>query len=73
MPAQRYRFGLLLCLLLTLGHTQALAERVHTPQAMECVILLHGLARTRYSLEKIEAALQHAGYFTVNLGYPSRD
>jgi pimeloyl-ACP methyl ester carboxylesterase len=73
LQVQRYQFGLLLCLLFVFGHTQAFAETVQTPQAKECVILLHGLARTRYSLEKIEAVLQDAGYFTVNLGYPSRE
>jgi len=39
--------------------------------AKECVILLHGLARTEKSLAKIESFLSDEGYHTVNLGYPS--
>ena len=38
----------------------------------DCVVLLHGLARSEYSLAVIEEALQLHGYQTVNLGYPSR-
>ncbi len=38
----------------------------------ETVILLHGLARTRRSMRKLERALQQAGYTTMNVGYPSR-
>ncbi|QYJ99048.1 alpha/beta hydrolase [Shewanella alkalitolerans] len=37
----------------------------------ESVILLHGLARTRGSMEKMEHALSAKGYQCVNLGYPS--
>lgn len=38
----------------------------------ECVILLHGLARTPASLNKIEKVLIAEGYQVVNKGYPSR-
>lgn len=38
----------------------------------ECVILLHGLARTHHSMDSMQAALTLAGYHTVNLDYPSR-
>jgi pimeloyl-ACP methyl ester carboxylesterase len=38
----------------------------------ECVILLHGLARTSLSMRRMEKALQKAGYMTCNMGYPSR-
>ncbi len=38
----------------------------------ECVILLHGLARSRHSLERMEEALREDGFVAVNLGYPSR-
>ncbi len=38
----------------------------------ECVILLHGLARTAHSMRRMERALQKAGYSTCNMGYPSR-
>jgi len=40
-------------------------------EAKECVILLHGLARTKRSLSELQAALTDAGYHTVNNGYPS--
>lgn len=38
----------------------------------ECVILLHGLARTANSMNKMEAELTNNGYYVVNHGYPSR-
>ena len=37
----------------------------------ECVILLHGLARTSRSMKKIARALKERGYLTVNVNYPS--
>lgn len=39
--------------------------------AQECVVLLHGLARSEASLLAMEAALQAQGYVVVNEGYPS--
>jgi len=39
--------------------------------AADCVVLLHGLARSRASLAVIELALQSRGYRVVNAGYPS--
>ncbi|MFV1997983.1 MAG: esterase/lipase family protein [Acidiferrobacterales bacterium] len=41
-------------------------------QQAECVILLHGLGRTRVSMLNLEAYLVESGYHTVNFGYPSR-
>ena len=38
----------------------------------ECVILLHGLARSSSSMEKLESVLEREGYFVANVGYPSR-
>jgi len=38
----------------------------------QCVILLHGLARTSHSMDKMEQALTDAGYTTANIDYPSR-
>ena len=38
----------------------------------ECVVLLHGLARTSNSMDKIQTAFEHRGYVVKNLGYPSR-
>ena len=39
----------------------------------ECVILLHGLARTSRSMLGMEQALKKAGYQTHNCNYPSRE
>ena len=44
-----------------------------TAAATECVVLLHGLARTSTSMNKMERALEEAGYATANIDYPSRD
>lgn len=41
--------------------------------ASECVVLLHGLARTATSMNKMQRALDDAGYETANIDYPSRD
>lgn len=40
-------------------------------QAEDCVVLLHGLARSHKSMNKLEKQLQAAGYQTVNHGYKS--
>ena len=40
--------------------------------ASECVILLHGLARSDNSMLKLEKALKKANYHTVNTSYPSQ-
>ncbi|MEM9334493.1 MAG: alpha/beta hydrolase [Pseudomonadota bacterium] len=40
--------------------------------ASECVVFLHGLARTSRSMEKIETAFAEQGYRTANVDYPSR-
>lgn len=39
----------------------------------ECVILLHGLARTSRSMQAMERKLKKAGYQTHNCNYPSRE
>jgi hypothetical protein len=49
---------------------------IHTGVASEkpeCVILLHGLARTENSLLKLEQNLKKHGFHVVNIGYPSRE
>ncbi len=38
----------------------------------ECVVLLHGLARTARSMQPLVKALEKAGYTTVNIDYASR-
>ncbi|SLN72255.1 esterase/lipase family protein [Roseisalinus antarcticus] len=37
----------------------------------DCIVMLHGLARTDASLMLMQAALENAGYLVVNEGYPS--
>jgi triacylglycerol lipase len=41
--------------------------------ASECVVLLHGLARSSMSMNKMQRELENAGYETANIDYPSRD
>lgn len=43
------------------------------PGATECVVVLHGLARTSRSMNKMAEALIRAGFRVVNLDYPSRE
>ncbi|MFV0385894.1 esterase/lipase family protein [Paracoccus sp. (in: a-proteobacteria)] len=42
------------------------------PAAADCVVLLHGLARSPASLWALERALTTDGHAVVNQGYPSR-
>ena len=37
-----------------------------------CVVLLHGLGRTHFSMRKLANAAEAAGYFAVNVDYASR-
>ncbi|WP_426369902.1 esterase/lipase family protein [Pseudocolwellia sp. HL-MZ7] len=37
----------------------------------ECVVLLHGMARSDNSMNKMEKKLNEAGYFVINFDYPS--
>lgn len=39
----------------------------------DCVVLLHGLAGTPFSMKRIQRHLQREGFQVVNLGYPSRE
>ncbi len=39
----------------------------------ECVVLLHGLARTERSLSNLERHLENGGFTVQNIGYPSRE
>jgi len=43
------------------------------PSASECVVLLHGLARTELSLAIMDQALASSGYDTVRVDYPSTE
>lgn len=42
-----------------------------TLEASDCVILLHGLARTEHSFSKMEKTLTDSGYVVINNSYPS--
>lgn len=39
----------------------------------DCVVLLHGLARTSRSMTKLATELESAGYVVANVDYPSRE
>ena len=56
------RFGLTLLLLL-----------MSIPARADCVILLHGLARTASSMETMEEALTAQGLKVINVDYPSTE
>jgi triacylglycerol lipase len=49
------------------SHAEAASE------GAECVVLLHGLARTKKSLLKLEEHLKNRGFHVSNVGYPSRE
>ena len=53
-------------LLLALGTPQ-----VAQAQAQECIVLLHGLARSSLSMAVLDWRLQREGYTTVSIDYPS--
>lgn len=44
-----------------------------TPVQADCIVLLHGLARTSNSMEKMANAFEEVGYRTANVSYPSRE
>lgn len=51
--------------------TLALILTPLTAVAGDCVVLLHGLARSESSLLVMQTALEHEGFKVVNQGYPS--
>ncbi|MGM0632578.1 MAG: esterase/lipase family protein [Pseudomonadota bacterium] len=55
-----------LTLMATLGSSMTAA------QSDECVVLLHGLSRTDFSMQRMEESLENAGYRVANIGYQSR-
>ncbi len=42
------------------------------PAPIECIILLHGLGRTRFSMSRLGNTLEKQGYRVVNAGYCSQ-
>lgn len=65
MISSRSSRRLLTAVALTLFSTVSLAG--------DCVILLHGMARSAKSMNKMARALTEDGYQTANVNYPSRD
>jgi hypothetical protein len=57
--------------ILSLLNIPATAELSTPSQKKECVILLHGMARTPASMHDLETYLSGKGYKTVNFAYPS--
>lgn len=49
----------------------AFALGTASSKASDCVVLLHGLARTSASFAKMEHVLQDSGFVVVNKSYPS--
>lgn len=47
-------------------------ESAALPAPRECVVLLHGLARTSKSMEALAKVLEDSGYAVRNVDYPSR-
>jgi triacylglycerol lipase len=81
VPGQKNRAGALWAipgaLFLTMScaaTSETLNPDVPTSAAdTDCVILLHGLARTSSSMDNMEVALRNEGFYVVNNTYPSRD
>jgi len=42
-----------------------------TAAAQECVVMLHGLARSEFSFAPLQLVLEDEGYQVINRGYPS--
>ncbi|MFW5641743.1 MAG: esterase/lipase family protein [Roseicyclus sp.] len=57
--------------ILLLAFLGALPARADEAAGPDCVVLLHGLARTEFSFVVMEEALKAQGYDVVNQGYPS--
>ncbi|MGI9263123.1 MAG: esterase/lipase family protein [Woeseiaceae bacterium] len=63
-----------LCLLLLpLFEACSDADTVLAKHDGECVVLLHGLARSSLSMERMSWFLEENGYAVANIDYPSRD
>ena len=73
-------FASMLCIfLICIGNNTLYAEEtgtssIDTDEVMkkECIILLHGLARTKKSMSKMASVFKDYGYLAVNVDYPSR-
>jgi len=66
--------GVLLASALLVGCATPAAKLLYGSSAQhsdECVVLLHGLARSSKSMQKLESAFNQAGLRTLNIDYPS--
>lgn len=59
------------CVVKTAAPVSARTSVADSKPSGEAVILLHGLARSKYSMYWIERSLRQTGYTVYNLGYPS--
>lgn len=74
LPRLARRWTLTLSLAAALGASLSPARSQGAPQAApqtDCVILLHGLARSAKSMLVMEETLERLGYLVVNRTYPS--
>ena len=64
-----------LAVVLAAGATSAChtTSSVAAPTLSDCVVLLHGLARTSRSMDKMADALRSEGFHVANIDYPSRE
>ncbi len=74
MNSRSQIYSLFFLWLINLFSTESLFAMTQIVAAnnVECVILLHGLARSKNTMNKMESSLRENGYTVVNLGYPSR-
>lgn len=56
---------------LALSFTTLIAVSVAVPARADCVVLLHGLARTETSFVLMQSVLEAKGYAVMAPGYPS--
>jgi len=68
-PSLPFALSLALALAACVHHPRT--EVVTVADGKECVVLLHGLNRSWRAMRPMAAALQHAGYTTANVDYPS--
>ncbi len=65
---ENYLLKIVIILLIFLDFSETKAETT----APECVVLLHGLARTERSMIKLEHYLEDNDFIVMNIAYPSR-
>lgn len=65
--------SLLLIIVVLLSPTQVVGDNQAPKSSQECVILLHGLARSASSMDTLAARLANENYAVANVDYPSRE